>query len=64
MGEPKAARVLCDVLAGLVYLHMHHICHRDLKPEVTTNTVESINQSINQSVDGSMSKGINRSSDR
>lgn len=34
MGEAKAAQVLCDVLAGLVYLHMHHICHRDLKPEV------------------------------
>lgn len=34
MGEAKAAQVLCDMLAGLVYLHMHHICHRDLKPEV------------------------------
>lgn len=34
MAEVKAAKVLCDVLSGLIYLHMHHICHRDLKPEV------------------------------
>ncbi len=33
MGEIQAAKVLTDMLAGLVYLHMHHIAHRDLKPE-------------------------------
>ncbi len=35
MAEAKAATVMCDLMAGLVYLHMHHICHRDLKPEVS-----------------------------
>jgi serine/threonine protein kinase len=33
LGEVEAARVLGDILAGLVYLHVHHIAHRDLKPE-------------------------------
>ena len=35
MREVLAAKCLSDVLAGLVFLHMHHICHRDLKPEVS-----------------------------
>lgn len=33
LGEVEAARVLGDMLAGLAYLHVHHIAHRDLKPE-------------------------------
>lgn len=33
LNEVHAARVLSDMLAGLVYLHVHHIAHRDLKPE-------------------------------
>ena len=31
--ESTAAHYLVDILHGLGYLHMHHICHRDLKLE-------------------------------
>ncbi|CAM9296870.1 unnamed protein product [Discosporangium mesarthrocarpum] len=30
-----AAKYFLDILDGLEYLHMHHIAHRDLKPEVS-----------------------------
>ena len=33
LDEPAAAAALSDVLHGLAYLHLHHICHRDLKPQ-------------------------------
>jgi serine/threonine protein kinase len=31
--EEQAALYFVDILHGLAYLHQHHICHRDLKPE-------------------------------
>jgi len=31
--EEQAAFHLMDIIAGMAYLHQHHICHRDLKPE-------------------------------
>jgi serine/threonine protein kinase len=31
--EDQAALYFVDILHGLAYLHQHHICHRDLKPE-------------------------------
>lgn len=31
--EEHAALYFVDILHGLAYLHSHHVCHRDLKPE-------------------------------
>ena len=31
--EEHAALYFVDILHGLGYLHLHHVCHRDLKPE-------------------------------
>jgi len=31
--EKTAAIVMRQIIAGIVYMHAHHICHRDLKPE-------------------------------
>lgn len=31
--EEHAALYFVDILHGLAYLHQHHVCHRDLKPE-------------------------------
>jgi serine/threonine protein kinase len=31
--EDHAALYFVDILHGLGYLHLHHVCHRDLKPE-------------------------------
>jgi len=33
LGEERADWAIADVLNGLAYLHLHHICHRDLKPQ-------------------------------
>lgn len=33
---PTAARYFADILAGLEFLHLQLIAHRDLKPEVRT----------------------------
>jgi hypothetical protein len=41
MSEMHAARCIVDVMAGLVYLHLHHICHRVRQAGLTYTTYNS-----------------------